>query len=158
MVEHRDNHLPDRDADLDDRSQHERPGRFRHPVVCPLIREDLLLDDPRIHPVSRADVERLRAVGKCLPKSIQSFYVLWRGNSQQLVAIRHVAAEYAAKALPNQYTSTRRPSGDPNLLDLVAVLAHAAPAHVLACDHPKVAMATNVTMVAVHAKPHSAAL
>ena len=105
MVEHRDNHLPDRDADLDDPSQHERPGRFRHPVVCPLIREDLLLDDPRIHPVSRADVERLRAVGKCLPKSIQSFYVLWRGNSQQLVAIRHVAAEYAAKALPNQYTS-----------------------------------------------------
>ena len=105
MVEHRDNHLPDRDADLHDRSQHERPGRFRHPVVCPLIREDLLLDDPRIHPVSRADVERLRAVGKCLPKSIQSFYVLWRGNSQQLVAIRHVAAEYAAKGLPNQYTS-----------------------------------------------------
>jgi hypothetical protein len=105
MVEHRDNHLPDRDADLDDRSQHERPGRFRHPVVCPLIREDLLLDDPRIHPVSRADVERLRAVGKSLPKSIQSFYVLWRGNSQQLVAIRHVAAEYAAKGLPNQYAS-----------------------------------------------------
>jgi hypothetical protein len=41
---------------------------------------------------------------------------------------------------------------------LVAVLAHAAPAHVLACDHPKVAMATNVAMVAVHAKPHSLAL
>jgi hypothetical protein len=61
--------------------------------------------NPRIHPVSRADVERLRAVGKSLPKSIQSFYVLWRGNSQQLVAIRHVAAEYAAKGLPNQYTS-----------------------------------------------------
>jgi hypothetical protein len=58
-MKYRDDHLPDRDADQRDRSQHERPGRFRHPVVCPLIREDLLLDDPRIHPVLSAYVQVL---------------------------------------------------------------------------------------------------